>query len=328
MSTLPFEARALWIAAPRRAEIRSETLRAPQNHEVLVQARYSALSRGTERLVFEGRVPESEHQRMRAPMQAGDLSFPVKYGYTSVGHVLAGPPALLGRAVFCLAPHQTAYVTSSDSVTPIPASVPAARAVLAANMETALNGVWDAEVKAGDRVVVVGAGVVGCLAAFLCARHPGVEVTLVDVDASKASIAAELGLTFAAPADVVEAQADVVIHASGAPSGLVTALAAAGQEARVVELSWFGDVEARLPLGASFHVRRLNLRSSQVGNLPPSQQARWSYGRRLACALKLLDAPELDVLINSECSFDLLPDAMGMILAGDSGVLCHRVLYP
>ncbi len=327
MSTLPQKARALWIVAPQRAEIRSEPLRTLADDEVLVQARYSALSRGTERLVFDGRVPASEQQRMRAPMQAGEFSFPVKYGYTSVGDVLQGPPDLVGRTVFCLAPHQTAYIAPRTAVTPIPESVPAARAVLTANMETALNGIWDAEIKAGDRVLVIGAGVVGCLAAFLCARHPAVETTVVDIDPRKAEIASKLGVAFASPKDVEGACADVVVHASGSPAGLVSALAAAGQESRIVELSWFGDAEVTLPLGGAFHAKRLSLHSSQVGNLPVSQQARWNHGRRMQTALRLLAAPELDALINSDCRFEELPAHMARVLARDTDVLCHRVLY-
>ncbi len=294
---------------------------------MLIEAQFSALSRGTERLVFEGRVPPSEMERMRAPMQAGEFSFPVKYGYASVGRVLEGPAELIGRDVFCLAPHQTAYLAPSALVTPLPGDLPSARAVLAANMETALNGLWDAELKAGDRVVIVGAGVVGCLVAFLCARHPGVDTVLVDIDPRKSAIAGVLGARFVAPDDIEGAEADVVVHASGATRGLVTALCAAGQEARVVELSWFGDATPALPLGGAFHAQRLTLRSSQVGNLPPSQRARWTHRRRMEMALRLLAAPELDALINSESSFDALPDLLPRVLGATGDVLCHRIRY-
>lgn len=294
---------------------------------MLIEARFGALSRGTERLVFAGRVPSSEIERMRAPMQVGEFSFPVKYGYTSVGRVLEGPPELVGRHVFCLAPHQTVYWAPSAFVTLLPADLPAERAVLAANMETALNGVWDAEIKAGDRVAVVGAGVVGCLVAFLCARHPGVEASLVDVDARKSAVASAIGVRFVAPDDIRGAQADVVLHASGSAAGLITALAAAGQETRVVELSWFGDATPALPLGGAFHARRVTLRSSQVGSLPPSQRARWTHRRRMEMALALLAAPELGALINSESSFDALPEVLPRVLGATSDVLCHRIRY-
>lgn len=323
---LPEQARALWVTGPRRAELRAERLAAPRPGEVLVQALYSAISRGTERLVFEGRVPASEYQRMRAPLQGGDFPFPVKYGYCSVGRVLWGPASLLGRAVFCLHPHQSAYVVAEDQVLPVPERVPAARAVLAANMETALNAIWDAALRAGDRVCVVGAGVIGCLVAHLAARHPGSAVTVVDVDARKAPIVEQLGAVFAAPAAAPSA-CDVVLHASGAPSGLITALAAAGQEARVVELSWFGDKPVELPLGEAFHPRRLQLVSSQVGRLPPAQAPRWSHRRRLAMALALLADPRLDALISGETAFARAPEALADVFAQDGFELCRRLVY-
>jgi 2-desacetyl-2-hydroxyethyl bacteriochlorophyllide A dehydrogenase len=290
---LPDQALSLWVTGPRCAELRSEPLAAPGTGEVLVGAHYSAISRGTERLVFEGRVPPSERERMRAPFQAGAFPYPVKYGYASVGRVLWGSAALRGRTVFCLYPHQSAYVVPEASVLPVPEQVPAARAVLAANMETALNGIWDAELRAGDRVCVVGAGVVGCLVAYLAARHPGVCVTMVDVDGRKARVVESLGAAFAPP-DAAPSECDVVLHASGSPAGLSTALAAAGVEARVVELSWFGDQRVELPLGEAFHAKRLSVRSSQVGRLPPYQAPRWSHRRRLGAALALLEDAALD----------------------------------
>jgi 2-desacetyl-2-hydroxyethyl bacteriochlorophyllide A dehydrogenase len=320
------QALALWVTGPRRAELRLEPLAAPQPGQVLVEARYSAISRGTERLVFEGRIPPSEHQRMRAPLQAGDFPFPVKYGYASVGRVVWGPEPLLGHNVFCLHPHQSAYLVGADQVLPLPALVPAARAVLAANMETALNAIWDAELRAGDRVCVVGAGVVGCLVAYLAARHPGCAVSVVDVDARKAALVQSLGAAFALPA-AAPVECDVVLHASGAPAGLGTALAAAGSEARVVELSWFGDRRVELALGEAFHARRLDLRSSQVGRLPPAQTPRWTARRRLSLALALLADPLLDGLISAETAFTRAPEALAEACAEGGFELCRRLVY-
>lgn len=323
MSAAP---RALWITGPRRAELRSEPLPEPRDGEVLVAALYSAISRGTERLVYEGRVPASEHARMRAPFQAGSFPFPVKYGYASVGRVMAGPGLLLGRDVFCLHPHQSAYVVPAEAVLPVPAEVPSARAVLAANMETALNAIWDAALCAGDRVAVVGAGVVGCLVAYLAARHPGTEVTLVDVDPRKQAVAARLGVELKLPA-AAPRDCDVVLHASGAPDGLTTALALAGLEARVVELSWYGDQPVSAPLGAGFHALRLTLRSSQVGRLPPAQAARWTHRRRLALALALLADPALDALITDEHAFGDAPAWLASLFAPERLTLAARLVY-
>ncbi len=317
---------AFWITAPGRGELRPAPLPAPGPTQVLVETLYSGVSRGTEMLVFAGRVPAAVAPRMRAPHQEGEFSFPIKYGYASVGRVLAGPPALAGRAVFCLHPHQTHYVVDAGDVVPVPDRVPPGRAVLAANLETAVNGLWDVGIGIGDRVAVVGGGVVGLLAAYLASRVPGCDVELVDIDPGRAQVAAALGLRFAAPGSA-RPDADLVVHASGDPAGLVTALALAGTEATIVELSWFGDREVALPLGESFHARRLTIRSSQVGALPPARRPRWTHRRRLELALDLLADARLDLLFTSEGTFAELPAAMAR-LARPALHLCHRVVYP
>lgn len=326
---------AFWTLVPGRGEIRAESLPEPGPGEARVRALYSGVSRGTERLVFDGRIPPSEHQRMRAPFQQGEFVDALKYGYASVGVVEAlGPclpveaaPDLLGREVFCLFPHQCRYVVPATALTPLPSGLPAGRAVLAANMETAVNALWDAAPAVGDRIVVVGAGVVGCLVAFLCAGLPGTEVSLVDVDVARADIARALGVAFCRP-DAAPSECDLVVHASGHPAGLDTALRLAGAEATVLEMSWYGAQSVCLPLGEAFHVRRLNLRSSQVGSIPPLRRPRWDYHRRLKLALSLLLDPRLDVLISSESDFFDLPACMPLILADGAPILCHRVRYP
>jgi threonine dehydrogenase-like Zn-dependent dehydrogenase len=297
---------------------------------VRVRALHSAISRGTERLVFSGGVPESEFQRMRAPFMAGAFPFPVKYGYAMVGQVEQGP--LKGRAVFALHPHQTVFDVLADAVTPVPDGVPPARAVLAANMETALNAVWDAAPGPADRIAVIGAGVVGALVAYLCGRLPGAQVTLVDVDPSRAELARALGVSFAAPDKVhVDGEigdCDLVVHASGNAAGLKTALGLAGEEATVLEMSWYGTNDVAAPLGAAFHSRRLKLISSQVGKVAPSHRARWTYARRLAAALDLLKDPKLDVLLAPAIKFADLPARLPDILSPQGGVLCQVVDYP
>jgi threonine dehydrogenase-like Zn-dependent dehydrogenase len=320
-------AQAYWTVGCERGEIRDELLPEPGPGQALVETLHTAISRGTERIVHQGRVPSSEHERMRAPHQAGAFPWPVKYGYCNVGRVVAGGGALLGRDVFCLYPHQTAYVIDTPALCPLPDGVPAARAVLAANMETALNALWDAELKAGDRVAVVGAGTVGLLVAYLAARHPGTEVQVVDIDESKAAVARELGAEFAPPARA-SGGVDVVLHASGAPAGLETALALCGPGATVIELSFYGDTRVSLPLGQSFHALRLSLRSSQVGSLPPSQRTRWSTRRRLELALRLLRDPRLDALIDAHAPFAQLPAVMAQLATGALDALCHRIDYP
>jgi threonine dehydrogenase-like Zn-dependent dehydrogenase len=320
------EARAFWVVAPGRGELRSAPVPAPGAGEVEIETLASGISRGTETLVFEGRVPKSQHKTMRAPFQAGEFTFPVKYGYSSVGVVTDGAPELRGRRVFCLHPHQDRYVVPAQAVVPVPDEVPDARAVLAANLETALNGLWDAAPKIGDRVAVIGAGVVGALAAALLARIPGTTVQLIDLDPEKASIAAALEVDFASP-DAARDEADLVIHASGAPAGLARALALAGFEAKVVELSWYGDRTVPLPLGEAFHSRRLQLVASQVGALAPAQRARWDQRRRLALALDLLAEPRFDALLARAAPFERLPEVMAGLAAHPSSIMCQVITY-
>lgn len=323
-------ARAFWVAAPGRGELRDSELPAPGPGEALVRAVASGVSRGSESLVFQGRVPPSEYQRMRCPFQAGEFPAPVKYGYASVGVVETlgpeVPAALRGRRVFCLHPHQDFYVVPASALVPLPDEVPDARAVLAANMETAVNGLWDAGPRLGDRIAVVGAGVVGALVAALAARIPGTNVEIVDIDPRRADLAARLGCAFALP-DAAHGDADLVIHASGAPAGLATALSLAGFEARVVEMSWYGDRPVTLQLGEAFHARRLRMVSSQVGEVAPSRRARHSRGDRLALALGLLADTRFDRLLTGESPLAALPAVMPRLAEAPDGALCHVIRY-
>lgn len=320
-------AQACWVVAPGRAEIRGETLPPLPGGFVRVRTLHSGVSRGTEGLVFRGEVPASEAQRMRAPFQAGEFPGPVKYGYVSVGVVEAGSAELLGREVFCLHPHQTVFQVPAEAVLPLPPGVPAARAVLAAQLETALNAMWDAAPEPGDRFAVVGAGTLGLLVAWLAARLPDSAVQVVDTNPSRAGIAAALGTRFALPQDA-EPGAHRIIHTSAQPAGLATALRLAAFEATVIELSWYGTRSVSVPLGEAFHSQRLTLKSSQVGHVAPRQRARWSHRQRLELALSMLVDPVLDGLITHSAPFQELPQVLKR-LAGDGApdVLCHRVDY-
>ncbi|MEE2965826.1 MAG: zinc-binding alcohol dehydrogenase [Acidobacteriota bacterium] len=322
----PIIAQQFWIQSPGHGEIVQATLGAACEGDVLVAARYSGISRGTESLVFRGDVPSSLYADMRAPFQEGEFPGPVKYGYSSVGDVIEGPAEWRGRSVFCLFPHQDRYRVPIAAVTPLPADVPAPRAVLAANMETAVNVAWDAGPSVGDRVVVVGAGVVGLLVAWLFRHMAGIDLTVVDLNPARAEVADALGLSCVTEPPV-DTDADLVVHASGQPEGLVTALSVAGVEATIVEASWYGTRQVRLPLGERFHARRLTLRSSQVGRLSPTRVPRWTHGRRLALALDLLRADELDVLISGESRFDELPAVMASLAEEPGDTLCHRIRY-
>ncbi|MEU5941110.1 dehydrogenase [Micromonospora sp. NPDC047548] len=320
------DARAFWLRSPGVGEIRPVTLPVPGPDEVLVRAVYSGVSRGTETLVFTGGVPQSQYVAMRAPFQEGDFPAPVKYGYLSVGVVEAGPARLRGRTVFTLHPHQSAYVVPASAVTPVPDGVPAARAVLAGTVETAVNALWDAAPLVGDRVSVVGGGMVGCAVAALLARFPGVRVELVDTDPARAAVAAALGVGFALPGDAADGR-DLVVHASATGQGLQRALELLAPEGTVVELSWYGDRPVQLSLGGSFHSGRLTVRSSQVGTVSPARAARRGYADRMALALELLADPVFDALLTGRSRFAELPDVLDRLAAGSLPALCHLITY-
>jgi NADPH:quinone reductase-like Zn-dependent oxidoreductase len=320
-------AQALWYVAPGQAEIRQERLSSLGAGQVRVRAIYSALSRGTEALIAAGRVPESEFERMRAPFMGGRFPFPVKYGYASVGEVEAGPQALVGRNVFALHPHQTKFDMPAEAVVPLPSEIPTSRAVLAANMETALNATWDAAPGPAGRIAVIGAGVVGALIGFLCARTGGAEVTLVDIEPAREKLARALGLTFATPQNA-PIDCDCVFHASATAEGLATALNCAGDEATIVELSWYGAGTVAAPLGGAFHSRRLKLISSQVGKVAPSHRATFTHRQRLEAAITLTANPALDALLAPAVAFAELPARLPDILKPRSGVLCQLISYP
>jgi NADPH:quinone reductase-like Zn-dependent oxidoreductase len=323
---VPVDAHAFWLRAPGCGEIRPVTLPQPGRDEVMVRTVRSAVSRGTETLVFRGDVPPGQYAAMRAPFQEGDFPGPVKYGYLNVGVVEQGPPELRGRTVFCLYPHQTAYVVPAGAVTVVPEGVPAARAVLAGTVETAVNALWDARPLLGDRVTVVGAGMVGCCVARLLSRFPALHVALVDVDDRRADVAAALGVDFALPADAADGR-DLVVHASATSAGLQRSLELLAPEGTVIELSWYGDREVQLSLGGAFHAGRLGIRASQVSTLSPAQRGRRTMADRLSLALELLRDPGFDALLSGRSSFNELPDVMARLAAGSLSALCHTITY-
>jgi 2-desacetyl-2-hydroxyethyl bacteriochlorophyllide A dehydrogenase len=319
-------ARAFWITEPGRSELRSAVVADPGPEEVKIETLYSAVSRGTESLVYSGRVPPSEYERMRAPFQEGDFPGPVKYGYINVGRVTHGREDLIGQTVFCLYPHQTHFVVPADAVTVIPDGVPASRAVLAAYLQTAVNGIWDGAPRTGDRIAVVGAGTVGSLIAWLARSQTGTEVELIDIDAGKAATAEALGVGFNEP-DSAARDVDLVFEASGTADGLRLALELAGFEAKIVVMSWFGTRPVEVPLGGAFHSKRLRLVSSQVSHIAESQRSRWDFARRSGLVMRLLEHDELDALITGECRFEELPELFRDLARDNGGVLCHRIAY-
>jgi threonine dehydrogenase-like Zn-dependent dehydrogenase len=249
---------------------------------------------------------------------AGTFPFPVKYGYGVVAERDGGD------RVFVLHPHQDRLIAPATMCIPVPDAIPTRRAVLAANMETALNLCWDAVPLAGERVLVIGAGVVGLLAASLLARIPATKVTVVDINPARAALAESFSCAFAPP-DAAPGDQELIVHASASEAGLRLALDRAAFEARIVEASWYGDIVPTVPLGESFHSRRLRLIATQVGAVAPSMRGRRSHAERLTVALALLDNPAYDALLEGPTLFEALPDAMPGILA--LGGLCHVVTY-
>ena len=325
-------ARGLWYVRPGVVELRDAPLPPLQPGTVQVRALFSGVSRGTERLVLGGQVPEAERDRMRAPLQEGDFPFPVKYGYCAVGTVEAGPKELMGKDVFCLHPHQSVFQAPASMAVPLPEGLPPRRATLAANMETALNALWDSGAGPADRIVVVGAGIVGLMVAYLAARLPGSEVTVIDPAEARRPLAERLGARFStAPMPSLRADgehgADVAFHTSASEAGLATAIASAGMEATVVELSWYGDKRVTVPLGGAFHSQRLRLQSSQVGQVSPGRRPRWSYRRRMEAALRLLLDPALDDLLSAEIAFEDAPAMLPALLAPDAPGLAPVIRY-
>lgn len=323
---MPVPARAFWVTAPGVGEIRTCEVDDPGAGEVLVRSVRSGVSRGTESLVFRGRVPVDQQHTMRAPFQEGDLTGPVKYGYLNVGVVEDGPADLVGRTVFCLHPHQTRYVVPAAAVVPVPEEVPTDRAVLAGTVETAVNALWDAAPLVGDRVAVVGGGMVGLCVAALLARFPGVRVTVVDLDPARAAVATALGATFSLP-DAACGGLDLVVHASATSAGLQRSIDLLGPEGTVLDLSWYGDTEVTLRLGGTFHSGRLRIRSSQVGTVSPSRAGRRSATDRLRLALELLQDPAFDVLVTGSSPFAALPEVMPRLADGSLPALCHTITY-
>lgn len=316
--------RALWIAEAGRAELREEALTPLEDGWCRVDAIYSAVSPGTERLVANGRVPEEIADVMRCPYMDGSFAFPLKYGYSMVGRVSEGPEDVRGRLVHVLHPHQSRFDVRVGDVRFVPDAISPDRATLASNLETAVTALWDSRIVAGERALVIGFGIVGSLVARLLSRVPGVEVDVLDRDASKRHLATRLGF---AAIDEPRADYDVAFGASGSPDEVQTAIDAVGVEGRIVELSWLGMRESRVLLGGSFHSGRKQLVASQVSNIPPYLRGRWDHARRTRLVFSLLRDPVFDRHITRTIAFDEMPRFIEELCGGESDGLSVTVRY-
>lgn len=324
MSDRDFSARALWIEEPGRVIIKDQPLPPLKPGHLVVKTLFSGISRGTERVIFAGDVPESERASMRAPFQEGDVPGPLKYGYCNVGRVEAGEPALEGQTVFCLYPHQSRYMVPRQAIVPLPAGLPPKRALLAANMETAINALWDSGMTVGTRAVVIGAGVVGLLVAHLARLIPGTTVVTLDKNPARLEICRQMELR---RTDRASFTPDIVFDASASADGLQAAIDMAGMETRIVELSWFGNEPVTLNLGGAFHSKRLTISASQVGQISPSKRPRWSHRQRIGLAVSMLADDRLDHLISNTTPFASLAEDYERILLRANDTLCHAIDY-
>lgn len=318
-------AHALVYEAPEKASVHVVDLPPMGPGMIEVESLFSGLSRGTERLIFTGQVPESEWARMRAPLQTGDFPFPVRYGYAAVGRAVAG--ALQGQTVFCLHPHQTRFRVSGAWAVPVPAAVPPQRAILAANIETALNAIWDARLAPGQRCLVIGAGLLGWLITALLSRRGDVSVDVTDIRPLSGVKADDFHVRFMSPDQVAPGAYDVAFHTSASAGGLQTALDALAFEGQVIELSWYGDQPVEVRLGGNFHAGRLSILSSQVGHVAPARRASTPHRKRLALALEALADDRLDALITGEVRFRDLPDRLPDLLAAGAPGIATRIVY-
>jgi NADPH:quinone reductase-like Zn-dependent oxidoreductase len=319
---------AYWTVSPRQGALISEPARSPEKGEALVRALRSGISRGTELLVYRGQVPSEVAGSMRAPFQSGDWPGPVKYGYLSVGVVEEGPEELLGRRVFCLYPHQDHYVVPASALTPIPDGVPSDRAVLAGAVETGINALWDAGPRMGDRVGVIGAGMIGGTLATLLSSFPLARLQLIDVNPARAALADRLGLCFATPDEAADS-CDLIFHTSATEGGLARGLQLLGEEGELIELSWYGSRSPRVPLGGSFHAHRLTIRASQVGVVPAARRVRRTTADRLALAMEQLKDPVFDAFLTDRSPFSELPETMHALdRRRDDETLCQVIEYP
>jgi len=307
------QATSLWHISPTASELQSEKLATPTDNKLIIKSLYSLVSTGTERLVASGLVPPSMHQLMQVPSMGGDFNFPVKYGYSLVGKVVSKGD-LEGRLVHLLHPHQNQLITDSSAISLLSKAIPAKRAALASNMETALNAVWDSGVSVGDKVVVCGFGMIGGLVARLLALMPAVEVVVLEKNAYRIAQATKMGFTVN-PSTLQNF--DCSFHTSGSSVGLQTCIEAVGMEGKIIELSWYGTKSVQLQLGADFHYHRKQLISSQVGHVPFAKNARWDYARRKAVVWELLQNQVFDAHITDEVAFADGPAFFTDLRSGD-----------
>ncbi len=324
------ESRSLWLTAPKMVEFRTETIPPPGSGEIRVQTIASALSQGTEMLVYRGEVPVD--LPLDLPALSGSFAFPIKYGYATVGRVLDLGDDVTGfargDAVFVHHPHQSTFVVPTNPADgPAPVRLPddldPLLGLFVANLETAVNVLLDSGIRLGETALVFGQGTVGLLIAQLL-RHAGAgQVIVVDPLERRRTLAFKLGVDVALEPgsemlervmELTEGRgADVAIEVSGSGAALQSAIESVAVEGTVVVVSWYGTKTVSLALGEHFHRGRVRIRSSQVGRISPELSARWDHARRLRLSVELLPRLELSELISHRFRFDEAADAYRLV---------------
>tara|TARA_B100001113_G_scaffold7774_1_gene6337 strand:- start:2368 stop:3336 length:969 start_codon:yes stop_codon:yes gene_type:complete len=319
-----YTAQSFWVNK-KKGVIKKELLRQPlAKDELLVKAHYSGISYGTEKIVFDSHVPTNQYKFMRAPHQVGEFNKEVKYGYLSVGKVIDGPNDMLNKMVYTMFPHQSIYVIKSTLVTLIPKHIPIRRALLTANMETAINAMWDSKPSIGDKVYVVGAGIVGILMAYVLSSTFGINVTVIDSDKNKKKLCEFFNIDFENSMDCIE-NPDIIYECSGNISVLSELINNSTLETKICILSWYGKQQSKIKMGENCFSRRLEIIFSQVGNITALKSKKWNNLSRRALALQLLDNKKLDILIDKkEISLDELPS---FFKKGNPKGICKVVKY-
>jgi 2-desacetyl-2-hydroxyethyl bacteriochlorophyllide A dehydrogenase len=307
---MPGCSRSLWFVSPGSVEVREEPLAAPGPGEVLVQSVVSAISPGTEMLVYRGQVPADMALDASIPGLTDTFSYPVKYGYATVGRVTglgAGvSPEWHERLVFALHPHESHFVTSPDELVPVPSGLGNEHAALFPHAEAAVTFLMDGRPAVGEDVAVFGQGVVGLMTTAFLARLPLTRLVTIDLHPLRRERSLELGAHTwldAATLDAMGGAFDLAYELSGSPAALDQAIAVTGFNGRVVIGSWYGDKRVELGLGRAFHRSRITLVSSQVSTIDPQWQGRWDKARRAAVAWRMLAGVDPGLLVTHRFPF-------------------------
>jgi threonine dehydrogenase-like Zn-dependent dehydrogenase len=307
---------ALWHISPDASAILEHDLPAGNDHMLLVKSLYSLVSMGTERIVASALMPSAVWNQMAVPYMEGTFSLPCKYGYSLTGKVLKGPAEYKGKTVHLMHPHQDRLWVNATSVFIVPDDIPATRAVLASQVETAVTAIWDSRISLGDSVLIAGFGLVGAMIALLTSPIPGVKIAVLEKNEFRKELARELCF------DVIDKQDengkifDVAIHTAGDEKALQFCIDHIGHESQVTEVSFYGKKSITLMLGETFHTQRKRIVVSQVAHIPSHKLNRWDLHRRKKLVFDMLKDKRFDMLVENRIPFEQAPLLFNQIRYG------------